>query len=155
MGIRLPTEVAHPAFISSAHATEAGSGELLPEYVRDETYIDLEKYESAWRDMLPDGTLQPIDRSVQANWDTPLYGQRCQELRSNETNPTEVARMKAVSGPQSSDWLYAIPISGLGLKMDDAHFRVACGLRLGLSMCRPYTCICGELVDTHAMQGID
>ena len=101
LGVCLATEVALPAFLSSAHATETGSSDLLPEYVRDETYINLEKAESSWRDMLPDGTLQPIDKSMQANWDTPLYGRRCQEFRLNETNPTDVARIKAVSGPHS------------------------------------------------------
>ena len=72
----------------------------------------------------------------------------------NENNPIDVARIKAVSGAHSSDWLNAVPIPGLGLKMDDAHFRIACGLRLGLPMCKPYTCVCGELVDTYARHGL-
>ena len=154
LGVRLATELALPAFLASAHATETGVSELLPEYVLDKTYIDLENAESSWGDMLPDGTLQPMNKSVQANWDIPLYERRYQELELRETNPIDVARLRAVSGAHSSDWLNAMPIPGLGLKMDDAHFRIACGLRLGLSMCRPYTCVCGELVDTFARHGL-
>ena len=71
-----------------------------------------------------------MNKSVQTLWDTPLYERRYQELISDETNPTETARIKGISTSHSSDWLNAIPISGLGLNMDDAHFRVSCGLRL-------------------------
>ena len=154
LGIRLATELALPTFLSSAHATEAGVNELLPEYVRDEIYIDLEKAESSWGDMLPDESLQPKDKSVQASWDIPLYERHYQELALNEINPIDIARIKAVSVAHSSDWLNAVPIPGLGLKMDDAHFRIACGLRLGISMCIPYTCVCGELVDSYARHGL-
>ena len=77
--------------------------------------------------MLPDESLQPKDKSVQASWDIPLYERHYQELALNEINPIDVARIKAVSVAHSSDWLNAIPIPGLGLKMDDAHFRIACG----------------------------
>ena len=44
--------------------------------------------------------------------------------------------------------------SALGLKMDNASFRVVCGLRLGLPLCRSYTCRCGEIVDEYGRHGL-
>ena len=54
----------------------------------------------------------------------------------------------------SSDWLNAIPIPGLGLKLDNASFRIVCGLRLALPLCKPYTCRCGELMDEYGRHGL-
>ena len=65
-----------------------------------------------------------------------------------------MARLRAVASEHSSDWLNAIPISGLGLKLDDASFRVVCGLRLGLTLCKTYTCRCGQSVDELGRHGL-
>ena len=73
LGIRLATEVALPAFLSSAHVTVAGANSLLPDDVREEVYQDLEKTESSWKEIIPDSSLQPTDKAVQPLWDTPLY----------------------------------------------------------------------------------
>ena len=70
--IRLTTEVALLAFLLSAHATVAGANSLLPGDVRDEVYQDLEKAKSSWKEIIPDSSLQPTDKTVKAFWDTPL-----------------------------------------------------------------------------------
>ena len=47
------------------------------------------------------------------------------------------------------------PISTLGLRMDDNTIKVATGLRLGTTLCRPHSCIhCGEEVDNLATHGL-
>ena len=112
---------------------------MLPGDVRDEVYQDLGKAESSWKEIIPDSSLQPTDKAVQALWDTPLYEKRYLELLASESNPTEEARLKGISTTHSSEWLNAIPIPGMGLKMEDANFRVLYGLRLGLPLCWSYT----------------
>ncbi len=45
-------------------------------------------------------------------------------------------------------WLRALPVSSLGLRMDDNTVRVAVGLRLGTSICGPHQCQhCSVIVD--------
>ena len=52
-------------------------------------------------------------------------------------------------------WLNALPISSLGLRMDDNTVRVAVGLRLGTSLCRPHSCAhCRAEVDCKATHGL-
>ena len=56
---------------------------------------------------------------------------------------------------ESGAWLNALPISSLGLRMDNNTIRVAVGLRLGSSLCRPHTCHhCGTKVGCLATHGL-
>ena len=52
-------------------------------------------------------------------------------------------------------WLNALPISSLGLRMDDSTIKVAVGLLLDACLCRPHTCQhCGTDVDSLATHGL-
>ena len=73
---------------------------------------------------------------------------------SKMKKPIEKARLMAVASPHSSDWLNAIPMAPLGLKLDDNSLRVAVGLRLGTKLCEAHTCICGQLVDPFGRHGL-
>ena len=46
------------------------------------------------------------------------------------------------------------PISSSGLRLDDEAARIAVGLRLGVDICKPHSCVYGELIDvsgSHAL----
>src|SRR6218665_2373232 len=47
-----------------------------------------------------------------------------------------------------------MPISSCGLCLDNEAFRVAIGLRLGLKLCAPHQCRCGEGVDPGGHHGL-
>ena len=48
-----------------------------------------------------------------------------------------------------------MPISSLGLQMDDDTIRIAVGLRLGSTLCHPHQCShCGAEVDSSVMHGL-
>ena len=53
------------------------------------------------------------------------------------------ASFLAASSKHSGDWLYALPVTSCGMRLDDEAVRVAIGLRLGLELCVPHQCHCG------------
>ena len=54
----------------------------------------------------------------------------------------------------TSDWLYAIPIPSLGLHLDPMAVHIACGLRLGTTLCHPHEYNCGEMVESNGRHGL-
>lgn len=64
------------------------------------------------------------------------------------------ARLLASSTKESGAWLRALPVSSLGLLLDDAALRIAVALRLGAPICEEHRCICGQSVDTHGLHGL-
>ena len=65
------------------------------------------------------------------------------------------ARLLAAVSKESGAWLNALPISSLGLRLDDNTLCIAVGLRLGSSLCRPHTCqLCGKEVDHLGTHGL-
>ena len=59
-------------------------------------------------------------------------------LLEGATDDQDLARLLAVSVKESGAWLHAIPVSVLGLRLDDAAVRIAVGLRLGTPICAPF-----------------
>ena len=56
---------------------------------------------------------------------------------------------------ESGIWLNALPLSSLGLRMDDSTFQIAVSLRLGLAFCKPHSCHhCGCEVTAFATHGL-
>ena len=65
-----------------------------------------------------------------------------------------MARFLASSAPHSGDWLWALPIANCGLQLDDEAVRVADGMQVGLSLCVPHSCPCGEQVDAQGLHAM-
>ena len=61
----------------------------------------------------------------------------------------------AVQAKESGEWLNALPVPSLGVRLDDEVVCIAAGLRLGVPLCRPHPCSqCGGQVDeldTHSL----
>ena len=72
----------------------------------------------------------------------------------NQNSTAEKARLIAVASEHSSDWLNAIPVVSLGLKLDNTSLRIAVSLRLGAPLCQRHTCVCGERVNVDGRHGL-
>ena len=154
LGVRCASDIALPAFLSSAHGATLGANALLPEQIATGEYRVLKEAELLWREIVPEATMQPNQKSMQALWDTPLCNITYSKLLEDLTLPVEKARLRAVAAEHSSDWLNAIPIPALGLKLDNTSLRIACGLRLGSPLCQPHNCTCGQLVGELGRHGL-
>ena len=153
LGLRLAAEISIPGFLSSVHASKKIANSLLPttlhNFVSSHWVEALEIWkEKALMDTIPDS---PI---YQSSWDKPLYENRFQSLLDNAQNDKEKARLLSVASESSSDWLYALPISSLGLHLDSSSLRIAAGLRLGSNLCQPHQCKCGAMVDQKGRHGL-
>ena len=155
LGIRRATDLALPAFISSAHGAGWGIQNLLGEFSLNSQYPVLSEAEELWKQRF-DNDLMPLpaNPTVQAEWDGPLYRHIYKGLLEGQTVPSEKARLLAVASEEASNWLNAPPVSSLDYKLDDDSFRLAVGLRLGTKLVEPHKCVCGQVVDPLGRHGL-
>ena len=91
----------------------------------------------------------------QKAWDEPRVAAAADALLEAATDDRTRARLLASKRVESGAWLQALPMSSLGLRMDDDTLRVAAGLRLGATLCQPHNCQhCGDAVDEFALHGL-
>ena len=91
----------------------------------------------------------------QRSWDEPRASALAESLLKSAPDPRLHTCLLASLAKESRAWLNVLPISMLGLSMDDNTIRVAAGLRLGALLCRPHSCThCGEEVDSLATHGL-
>ena len=111
LGVRKASDIAVPAFLSSAHVSAMGMESLLPKPMNDDIHYGvLVEVEELWKE-LTDNVLQPETKSVQACWDAPIYETQFKTLLKKQTVPSEQARLRAfASHHHSSDWLNCLPI---------------------------------------------
>jgi len=73
-------------------------------------------------------------------------------FRLNTQDSNRSAPPSKTAGRLSSlrdDWLYAVPISPGGLRLNNEALKVADSLRLDVVLCRPYQCICGASLNAR------
>ena len=88
-------------------------------------------------------------------WDNVRTSIAAQQLLERTENDEERACLLAVSTQESGAWLRALPVSALGLRMDDDTVRVAVGLRLITQVCGPHQCQhCSEEVDAKGRHAL-
>ena len=64
------------------------------------------------------------------------------------------ASLLAAAEPHTAAWLQALPVTSLGLHLDDDTFRVAVALRLGAMVCELHQChLCRRPVDRLGQLG--
>ena len=93
------------------------------------------------------------DACLQRAWDSPYINSTLRSLFEVDHAPTK-AHLYSVSTPDGA-WLNALPLSAMGLCMDNATVLINVGLRLRLPLCYPHSCChCGSFVDVAATHGL-
>ena len=89
------------------------------------------------------------------SWDDVSAQALAQQLLEGASNEVCRARLMVSAATESGSWLHALPISSLGLRMEDDSVRIAVGLRLSVPICGPHLCHhCGaevEVLGHHAL----
>ena len=126
LGIRRATDLALPAFLASAHGSNSGVLRLLDGLALDEEYSEVTAGEDLWKGLFEEDFDSPFpeDKTLQAEWDSILYNHIYNNFLSRETVPAERARLLAIASEKSSNWLNAIPVPDLELKLDDQSLRL-------------------------------
>ena len=148
-------QLAPSAFLASAAACLDLVYHILPSHLEGTPIPSLSEAKVQWsgdHDLSPpEGTAQRLQRA----WDALKVSVTAERLLANAPDERSHARLLAASSMESGAWLQALPVSPLGLRMDDTTVRVAVGLRLGSPLCRLHTCHhCGAEVDHLATHGL-
>ena len=96
--------------------------------------------------------LLPIKQSLQSLHDR--TGVNCAYFQVAKSLPFTWHRASffAATASHIGHWQRALPISPCGLRLDEEAVRVAVGIRLGLRLCEPHTCLCGAMVDARGLR---
>ena len=90
----------------------------------------------------------PPPNHFQKSWSDPVYRMLFHDLLTEATDDKTRKRLKSFEGKIQSAWLTALPSSSLGLKLSNVQLRISVALRLGVNLCQPHVCRCGEPVET-------
>ena len=155
LGIRSVAALAPSAFLASAASTRLLQTTLLPSgfQVSDP---DVGRALTFWSGR-GHHTTAPIglDEKLQSSWDRPWVTMKKEQLSFLwASDPHNNARYLACCDKLSGAWLQACPISACGLRLDDNAIRVAVGICLGVNLCAPHMCQCGQLVDARGTHGL-
>ena len=97
----------------------------------------------------------PPPHPSSCTWDAPKIKATVDFLLESAANDLTKVRLLGFSCPESGAWLNALPLSCIGLRMDDDVIRIAVGLRLGLALCHPHACSdCGAEVNVDGIHGL-
>ena len=140
LGIRDAVSVAPSAFLASSHSTAELVEAILPPHISDLPAPHLEEAMLLWSAGHSHPAPEGAAASWQKGWEVAGTTTTANRLLSEAADDTERARLLAVAAPESGAWLRALPVSALGLRMDDDTVRIAVGLRLGAPTCGPHQC---------------
>jgi len=159
LGIRSVVSLAPSAYLASAASTKELTTSLLPTRMKEIVDGGIAPATSAWvqlatRKSSPTTIPCPPDSTVQRVWDNQVCEVQSDQLLDNAFQHVERARLLASRSAGSSDWLDAMPLSSIGLKLDNASVRIAVGLRLGAPIVRPHKCVCGTIVSMDGHHGL-
>ena len=155
LGIRSAVQLAPSAFLASAAASSALVHHIIPPALQGSPISNREDAMDHWSEGHSEAPPEGLAQHRQKNWDTIKTTVSANLLLETAPDPRTRARLLASRVRESGAWLNVLPISSLGLRMDDSTIRVAVGLRLGAPLCRPHQCQhCGAEVDCVATHGL-
>ena len=154
LGVRSAEKLAPSAFLASAASTFSLHNDILAGSIL--SFKD--KYTSdatiSWKS-LSHAEIPPEPASrFQKVWDMVASSAIYNDILTGCPGDADQARLKATNSPHAGDWLNALPIASVGLRLSDEEIRVAVGYRLRSFICQPYQCVCGSFVDARGLDGL-
>ena len=152
LGIRSVVVLAPSAFLASAAATLELQDAILSRSqltLGDDSCIS--EARESWCQAFNAIPPQDVSATRQRNWDKAAVLEGRRVLEAGAKDPSDRARILAVTSEHAGDWLNALPITSCGLRLDDEAVRIGVGLRLGLQICEPHQCPCGSRVDGRGL----
>ena len=155
LGVRCAVQVAPSAYLASTAATAELVSIVLPSTHKSlpvpSSGLALAKWSEGHSCDSPTGAEVVREKS----WDCIRAEATASTLLDGARDDMERARLLAAMDRDSGAWLQALPISSVGLKMDDSTLRIAVGLRLGTTICAPHICQhCGAEVSARGTHGL-
>ena len=142
LGIRFAQDIALPAFLPSLYS----SCDSMPNCFQLSEF-GVSSALAKWTEQ--SGTnICPEQPQKQKSWDLPLCHIKLNHLLESCSSTLKKFHLLAVSAPHSSHWLNAVPVSSLGLILDNTSFRIAHALQLGSPLCHSHECTCRTHVES-------
>ena len=153
LGVRSVVMLAPSAYLASAASTADLTSSLLPPRLRDAPSSGT-PVAMTW--ISQSATAQtPLIPANQRAWDDSCCQAVAERLLNVTTDRVERARLLAPRSTGSGDWLEAIPLACVGMKMDNVTIRIAAGLRLGAPIVHPHACTgCSAQVTVYGHHGL-
>ncbi len=148
--------LAPSAYLASAAGTTQLVSRLIEKCALPSEDPYVTKALASWSTGVRPATAPPLDSFAvrQRSWDDLRCDHVADMLSEQAISPADKARLLAVRAPGSSSWLKAMPLTAVGLKLDNATLRVAVGLRLGAPLVYAHNCCCGEPVLPDGRHGL-
>ena len=157
IGIRRSTQLAPSAYLASAAGCSDLVQQILPPHL-GHNVSHSHHYDAALSLWAEDHSHPPPSQpsaSRQREWDAPKVEASLRSIWDLAISDVAKACLLAFSCTESGAWLNALPLSSIGLRMDDDVVRIAVGLRLGLPLCSPHTYSgCGGGVQEDGIHGL-
>jgi len=162
LGIHGVVLMASSAYLASAASNTELTSILLPARLQAAKDSGIDAALAAWTTLAADPlevstastSPSPPVSTAQRVWDDQCCKTQFGKLVHATSDPVDQARLLASCSPGSEDWLHAIPISSVGLKMDNATVRISAGLRLGAPFVRSHSCVCVTTVTADGHHGL-
>ena len=134
LGIRSAVQLAPSAFLASAAASSELAHMILPTNMQPTQLSYVDEALVIWSQGCQEQPLTGVAAHHQKSWDSLRLFSMADTLLKNTTDELNRARLLAASCKESGAWLNALPITSLGLRMDDTTIRISMGLRLGIEI---------------------
>jgi len=154
LGVRSAVKLAPCAFLASAAGAADLCSALLPHGQGAQPDLYVEQARQIWHAL--GGVAAPSAQGARSQrmWDEDICRSTYGNIQNSSNDPTFQSRILAASMKGSGDWLKAVPLAAIGLKLDDRALSIAIGLRVGANIVGNHKCKCGAQVLQNGHHGL-